>query len=148
MSSVVRVARPARPRLRVPEERRLAREDPLAPQAVERLVPRRPDDPRARARGDALDGPALGRDGEGLLHGLLGAVEVPDEPDEAREDASGLLAEEAVEVHGRKDYVRPRTGLPRGHIFWMGLTSIEPMRAEGMRAASAMASSRSFASTR
>ena len=54
------------------QERGLAREDPLAAQPVERLVPGGPDDPRARARGHALDGPAFGRDGEGLLHGFLG----------------------------------------------------------------------------
>ena len=35
----------------------------------------------------------------------------------------------------------------RDGISMMGRTSIEPVRAEGMRAASAVASSRSFAST-
>ena len=83
------------------QEGRLAREDPLAAQAVERLVARGPDDPCAGTRRDALGRPALRGDHERLLHGLLGAIEVPDEPDEARENASGLIAEEAVEVHGR-----------------------------------------------
>jgi hypothetical protein len=41
--------------------------------------------------------PALGCDRERLLRGFLGEVEVAEEADQAREDASPLVAEDLLE---------------------------------------------------
>jgi hypothetical protein len=45
----------------------------------------------------AVAGPALGRDCERLLSGLLGEVEVAEEADQVGEDAVPLLAEDGLE---------------------------------------------------
>ena len=47
--------------------------------------------------GEPVAGPALQRDDEGLLHGLLGEVEVAGQPDERRDRPSALFAEQAVD---------------------------------------------------
>jgi hypothetical protein len=47
--------------------------------------------------GEPVARPALGRDRERVLRGLLGEVEVAEEADEGSEDASPLLAERLVE---------------------------------------------------
>jgi hypothetical protein len=47
--------------------------------------------------GDPVPWPALGGDGEGLLRGFLGEVEVAEEADERSEDAAPLLAEDLLE---------------------------------------------------
>jgi len=47
--------------------------------------------------GDAIARPALGGDGERVLGGLLGEVEVAEEADQAREDAAPLVAEGLLE---------------------------------------------------
>jgi uncharacterized protein YciI len=44
-----------------------------------------------------IAGPALGGDGECLLSGLLGEVEVAEEADQAGEDAAPLVAEGLLE---------------------------------------------------
>jgi len=46
---------------------------------------------------DAVARPALGRDRERLLSGLLGEVEVAEEADERSEDAPPLVAERLFE---------------------------------------------------
>ncbi len=83
-------------------------------------------------RRDAVSRPALGRDGERFLSGLLGAVEVAEEADQRGEHAAPLVAEDALEL---------------AQCSTTGRTSTEPpRRAAGMRAASSSAASRSSAS--
>ena len=54
---------------------------------------------------DAVARPALERDDEGLLHGLLGGVEVTEDADQARDRPSRLVPEQAVdELIGRGPY--------------------------------------------
>ena len=104
----------------------------LAPDAVDRAVARRAHEPRPRIRGRALARPALGRDGERLLRGFLGAVEVAEEADQRSEDPAPLVSEELL-----------------GQYSTSGRTSIAPpSRAAGIRAASSIAASRSSASNR
>ena len=88
--------------------------------------------PRAGVGRDAVARPALGRDRERLLRGLLGEVEVAEEADQGGEDAAPLVAEGPLE---------------RRHHSTIGRTSIAPpRRAAGIRAASSIAASRSSAS--
>ena len=47
--------------------------------------------------GQAVAGPALGGDGERLLSGLLGEVEVAEEADQRREDPAPRVAEDLVD---------------------------------------------------
>jgi hypothetical protein len=67
------------------------------PQAVDRPKATGRDQPRPRAGRDAGARPCLGRGDEGILEGLLGEVEVPEEPDERREDATRFRPVELVE---------------------------------------------------
>src|SRR4051812_16256235 len=104
----------------------------ISADAVDRPVARGRDQPGARVGGRSVARPALGGDRERLLSGLLGEVEVAEEADQGGEDASPLVAEGLVE------------GCYHSAI---GRTSIAPpMRAAGIRAASAIAASRSSAS--
>jgi hypothetical protein len=79
------------------EQARLRGERPIAADAVDRAVARRRHEPDAGARGDAVARPALGGDGERLLRGFLGEVEVAEEADERREDPAPLVAEDLLE---------------------------------------------------
>src|SRR5262249_47555384 len=116
------------------EESRLRGERALSPDAVDGAVARGRHEPGARVRGLSLARPALCRDGEGLLGGFLGEVEVAEEADQGGEDASPFLAEDVVEDR---------------YCSTSGRTSIAPpRRAAGMRAASSMAESRLSASNR
>jgi hypothetical protein len=82
--------------------------------------------------GRSLTRPPLRRDGERLLDGLLGEVEVAEEADQGGEDTPPLLAED-----------------PLDQCSTTGRTSIAPpIRAAGMRAAISIAASRSPASSR
>jgi len=84
-------------------------------------------------RRSAVAGPPLGREGERLLNGILGEVEVAEEADQDGEDAGSLLAVEALELAQRST---------------TGRTSTEPpIRAAGTRAAISSAASRSSASS-
>src|SRR5437867_3124400 len=81
----------------------------------------------ARLGRRAVARPALGGQRKRLLSGLLGEVEVAEEADQGRDDASPLVVERALELVQRST---------------SGLTSIAPpMRAAGMRAASSIAAS-------
>ncbi len=82
--------------------------------------------------GDAVARPALGREREGLLRGLLGEVEVAEEADEGGEHPPPLLA---------KGLLDQRSTSARTSIA-------PPRRAAGIRAASSIAASRSSASSR
>src|SRR5439155_25314921 len=107
-------------------------ERPVAPDAVDRPVPRGGHEPGTGVRGGAVAWPPLGRDRERLLSGLLGEVEVAEEADQAREDAAPLVAEDLLEDRYRSTSGRTSTA--------------PPMRAAGMRDASSIAASRSSAS--
>jgi hypothetical protein len=69
----------------------------LAAKPVHRLVARNPGYPGAGIVRDAVVGPALDRDHERLLDGLLGEVEVTEDPDQARDRPPRLVAEQAVD---------------------------------------------------
>src|SRR5207249_3009772 len=116
----------------------LAGQDALAAEPVDCLVPRGGDDPRARVRRDAVPGPPLECNGEGLLDGVLGEVEVAERMRECGDGTAPLLAERAL------DRLRQAGTL----CGTSGRTSIVPPRADGIRSAIAIASSTSFASTR
>ena len=68
----------------------------VASQPIDRTKARRADQPRARIVWNCVGArPLLDGDGERVLHRLLGEIEVAEETDERREDASGLLAKGA-----------------------------------------------------
>ena len=70
----------------------------LAAQAIDRLAPRRGGDPGAGVGRHAVARPGGQRDGEGVLERVLGQLEVAAEmADQRGEDASGLLAEGALD---------------------------------------------------
>lgn len=80
----------------------------------------------------ALVRPALGGDREGVLRGLLGEVEVAEEADQRRQDATPLVAEYLLDQ-------RSTTGRT---------STAPPIRAAGMRDAISIAASRSSALNR
>ena len=69
----------------------------LAADAVDGAVARGADDPGAGVAGEPVAGPALDRDHEGLLHRLLGQVDVAEDPDQDRHRPSRLAPEQAVD---------------------------------------------------
>jgi hypothetical protein len=79
------------------QEAGLRSERLIAADAVDRAVARGGDQPARRVRGDAVARPALRRDRERLLRGLLGEIEVAEEADEGREDAAPRVAESLLE---------------------------------------------------
>jgi hypothetical protein len=81
---------------------RLERGAPPRPAAlgadpVERPVARRRDDPGRGTVRDAVARPALERGEEGVLHRLLGAVEIAEDVCEGGDRLSGLAPEQAVD---------------------------------------------------
>ena len=82
------------------EQPRLRRQRALAPQPIDRAVARRRDQPRGGVLRRAAARPAFGGDGERLLDGLLGAIEVPEEADQSGEHAAPLLAEDPLDQRG------------------------------------------------
>ena len=91
-----------------------------------------------RAR-NACAGPALERCRERVLHRVLGELEVAEDADQGREDTAPLVPEDALEL------VYPATSAV---CSTTGRTSIEPNRADGIRAAHWIASSIVSASIR
>ena len=79
------------------EQARLRRERAVAADAVDRAVAGGGHEPRTRIGGRPVAGPALGRDRERLLSGVLGEVEVAEEADQACEHAAPLVAEDLLE---------------------------------------------------
>jgi hypothetical protein len=75
----------------------LAKQGAVAIDPVDGTVPGRRREPRAGSAGDAVARPPLGRNGERLLGGFLGEVEVAEEADQVGEDAAPLVAEDLVE---------------------------------------------------
>src|SRR5215217_7884710 len=108
-------------------------EHPHAADAIDRAVARGGHEPRARVGRNPVALPPRRGDREGVLRGLLGEIEVAEEADQGREDATPLVAEDPLE---------------RSYHSLTGRTSIAPpMRADGIFAATSMAASRSSAST-
>jgi hypothetical protein len=79
------------------EQAELGREGPVAADAVRCPVPSRPHKPGAWMAGDAVAWPAVGGDGERLLRGFLGEIEVAEETDQGGQDAAPFFAEDAIE---------------------------------------------------
>jgi hypothetical protein len=69
----------------------------LGPDPVERAVARGGDDPARRIVREAVAGPALERGEEGVLDGLLGAIEVAEDAGEDGDRLSRLTPEQAVD---------------------------------------------------
>ncbi len=117
---------------------------PFSPQAVDRAVPGGRGDPRPRVVRQALGRPALQRHREGVLHRLLGQVEVTEHADERRDRPPRLAPEQAVDdLTARGGAIDRRPYMPM-----TGRTSMEPFSAPGHRAAASMAWSRFSASIR
>ena len=76
---------------------RLLDQPPRSSEPVDRPVACRRRDPCPGVRRDAVARPALEGGHERVLDRLLGEIEVPDRPDERREDTARLLAEQAVD---------------------------------------------------
>jgi len=70
----------------------------LASKSIEGPVARRRRDPRAGVVGDALLGPPLDGDDEGVLHRLLGEIDVAEEADERGDGATRLAPEGGLDV--------------------------------------------------
>jgi hypothetical protein len=75
----------------------LRRQRAIAPDAVDRPIACRGREPCPGIGWRAVARPPLGRDGERLLNGLLGEVEVAEEADQGGEDPAPLIAEGVLE---------------------------------------------------
>ena len=80
------------------EKLRLAGQRLLAADPVDRRVPRGRHDPRAGIAGNSLARPPLGSSHEGVLHRVLGEVEVTEDAAEDRDRAGALVAVGADEL--------------------------------------------------
>jgi hypothetical protein len=86
----------------------------VAAQAVDRPPPRRDGEPRARPGGNAVARPRGEGGGEGVLHRVLGQLEVADVADEGGQHGGALLAKGAGDRGG---------GVVRAHGSPSGRTS-------------------------
>src|SRR5207253_7727544 len=84
-------------------------ERPFATDAIDRAVAGGRDQPGAGIVRRPVTWPALGRDREGFLSGLLGEVEVAEETDQGGQHAGPLLAEDLLQ----QAFSAPRSGAPR-----------------------------------
>ncbi len=84
--------------LRSREQLRLARQRLLAADPVDRRVAGRRHDPGAGIARRSVPRPALGRPDEGVLHRVLGEVEVTEDAAEDRDRAGALVAVGAGEL--------------------------------------------------
>src|SRR3954454_17045161 len=80
------------------EQLRLAGQRLLAADPVDRRVPGRGHDPGARVAGSSVAWPPLRRPDEGVLHRVLGEVEVTEDAAEDRDRAGRLVAVGAGEL--------------------------------------------------
>jgi hypothetical protein len=69
----------------------------VAAQPVDRAPPRRRGDPAARVGWQAVPRPAAKRHRERVLHGVLGDLDLPEEPDQGGHGPAGLLAEDPAD---------------------------------------------------
>ena len=74
----------------------------LAAQAVDGTSARCRHDPAAWVGRETIDRPLAQGDGERILHGILGDVDVTEDPDQGRHASAGLLAEDPAD-RGRVD---------------------------------------------
>ena len=79
------------------EQLRLLGEGAVPPDPVDRPVSRGRHEPGPRVGGGPLPGPALRRNRESLLSGLLGELEAAEETDQAGEDAAPFVSEDLFE---------------------------------------------------
>jgi hypothetical protein len=106
----------------------------LPPDPVDRPVARRDREPCSGVGRHPGTWPALSGDGERVLAGLLGELEVAEEADQVSKHAGPLVAEDLIEQRYRST---------------IGRTSTDPpSRADGILAANASAASRSGTSIR
>ena len=120
-----------RKRLQAREQLGLARERLLAAEPVDRPVPGRGDDPRAGIRRRPVAGPAFERDREGILHRVLGAIEITEDAGEYSDGTAPFLSKDRANIR---------------QCSITGLSSTDARKATGIRAAIEIASSRSSAS--
>ena len=80
------------------DELRLLLEDLLAADPVDRSVPRGRDDPGAGRARHAVARPALEGGREGVLHRVLGELEVAEDAREDRDGTAPLLSEDPLDV--------------------------------------------------
>ena len=97
---------------RAREQLRLAHERLLASDPVDRAVARRRDDPRAWVRRRPVARPALRGPDEGVLHRVLGEVEIAEDAAEDRDATRTLVPVGAGEVV----YARLRVVDDRPHL--------------------------------
>ncbi len=97
--------------------------------------------------GHAVARPALERDRVGVLHRLLGAVEVAQRAGEHGDRLSRLAPEQAVEDVGGRRAQALSAAAPEGAKTTIGRTSTLPVAAPGIFAAHLIASSMSATST-
>jgi hypothetical protein len=79
------------------EQADLLRQRAVAPDAVDRVVARRPHQPRTWVGRRTVARPARSCHRKGLLGGFLGEVDVAEEADQAGEDTAPLVAEDLLE---------------------------------------------------
>jgi hypothetical protein len=70
----------------------------VAPQPVDRLVAADIDQPRARISRDAFARPLHERGREGILHGVLGELEVAKEADQGGQNAAPFVPEQQSDL--------------------------------------------------
>jgi hypothetical protein len=70
---------------------------PITPEAVDRRVARRADDPGGGIVRQTVSRPALDRGREGLLDGVFGEIEVAEDPDQRGDRPPRLAPEQAVD---------------------------------------------------
>src|SRR5262249_61097123 len=118
------------------EELGLAGERARGADPVDRSVPGGGGQPRRGIVRRAVDGPALDGSRQRILEGVLGKLEVAEDANQCRQDATPVLANDLLEVG-------------RAQCSITGLISIAPpVRAAGILAATSIASSRLSASIR
>jgi hypothetical protein len=85
------------------KRRQLGGERALTADPVDRSVTRGRDEPGAGVLGSSVARPALGRDRERVLGGLLGELEVAEKADQVREDAPPLIPEYLLDQRRASD---------------------------------------------
>src|SRR5579875_2410250 len=68
----------------------------IAAHPIDRLVPRRADNPRARVARRSFARPLFERGGEGLLRHVFGKLEIADQSDQRGQDSAEFLAVEPL----------------------------------------------------
>ena len=123
-----------------------------AAEGVDGLEPAGGDEPGAGTGRHAVPRPALDGRRERVVERLLREIEVAEQPDEGGEDAARVGAVDRVDrvprLVGGGGVRHPARAYSGGSKFRIGRTSTHPSRADGIFAATWMASFRSRASTR